>query len=216
MTERTSSDAAIPKPRRAYGAIARFYDLLDLPFEYGRYRSLRRIVWAGARGHILDAGVGTGRNMLFYPAGARVTGVDLSPAMLARAAARRARLGSGAELVQSDIAATPFADASFDCVISTFLFCVLGAEQQAPALRELRRLCKPQGEIRILEYVLSESPFRRFIMRLWAPWVRFAYGADFNRQTWRYAEAAGLELVAERFLYRDIIKLLILRPREGA
>lgn len=205
----------ISRSRRAYGAIARFYDLLDLPFEYGRYRTLRRIVFAGTQGSILDAGVGTGRNIPFYPLGARTIGIDLSPAMLSRAAARRKRLAREAELVESDVLATPFPDATFDYVISTFLFCVLGEEQQLPALRELGRVCKAQGEIRILEYALSKHPLRRFIMRLWAPWVLFAYGARFDRETWRYVNAAGLDLVAERFLYRDIIKLLVLRPKAG-
>jgi ubiquinone/menaquinone biosynthesis C-methylase UbiE len=203
--------------RHAYGTIARFYDVLDLPFEYGRYRKLRHIVFSGTRGRILDAGVGTGRNMPFYPAEGRVIGADLSLAMLSRAAKRRHRISRTVELVQSDILSTPFTNASFDYVISTFLFCVLDADQQLPALRELGRICKAEGEIRILEYVFSGDPFRRFIMYVWAPWVRFAYGAHFDRQTRGYVEAAGLELVTERFLYSDIIKLLVLRPRrEGS
>ncbi len=136
---------------RAYGAIARFYDLLDIPFEYGRYRKLRLIVFTETRGRILDAGVGTGRNMPFYPADGRVIGVDLSLAMLSRAAMRRDRLGREVELVESDILSTPFADARFDYVVSTFLFCVLEADQQLPALHELDRICKAEGEIRILE-----------------------------------------------------------------
>jgi ubiquinone/menaquinone biosynthesis C-methylase UbiE len=48
-----------------YSRIARAYDVLDLPFEYLRYRPLRRMLFAGLSGHILDAGVGTGRNMEF-------------------------------------------------------------------------------------------------------------------------------------------------------
>jgi len=50
-------------------------------------------------------------------------------------------------------------------------------------------------------------------MRLWAPWVRLVYGATFDRNTEQYVDAAGLELTEERFLYQDIIKLLVLRPR---
>ncbi len=73
-----------------YKRVAPLYDLLDLPFEFGRYRALRRRVFEGLSGAILDAGIGTGRNLPFYPAGATVVGIDLSPAMLARAARRRA------------------------------------------------------------------------------------------------------------------------------
>ncbi len=67
--------------------------------------------------------------------------------------------------------------------------------------------------IRILEYAISENPLRRFIMKLWAPWVRFTYGAEFDRHTEQYLESAGLDLVEKKFLYKDIIKLLTVRPR---
>src|SRR5256885_12979549 len=72
-----------------YQRIAPLYDILDLPFEYGRYRKIRPQLFAGLSGLILDAGVGTGRNFPFCPPGAKIVGIDLSPAMLARAARRR-------------------------------------------------------------------------------------------------------------------------------
>ncbi len=196
----------------AYRRIAAIYDLLDLPFEYGRYRALRPVLFAGLSGTILDAGVGTGRNMPFYPKGAKVVGIDLSPAMLARAKWRRDRLGIEAELEEMDVLHTAYPDHAFDAVVASFLFCVLTPERQAPALRELARICKPGGRIRILEYAYSQDPFRRFIMRLWAPWVRWAYGAAFDRATEGYLAEAGLQIVETRFLYQDIIKLIVARP----
>ena len=196
-----------------YQRIARFYDILDLAFEFQRYQPLRREIWRGLKGRVLDAGVGTGRNMPFCPVGARVTGIDLSPAMLARAEKRRGRLGSAVDLVAGDITATRFADDSFDAVVATFLFCVLGPEQQLPALRELARICRPGGEIPILEYAVSAHPLRRTVMAIWAPWVRLLYGAAFDRETKRYVSDAGLDLVEARFLFSDIIKLLVVRPR---
>ena len=198
-----------------YQRVAPLYDLLDLPFEYGRYRALRRRMFEGLSDTILDAGVGTGRNMPFYPAGATVVGIDLSPAMLARAARRRERLGAEVELLEMDVLRTSFPDQAFDAVVASFLFCVLEPERQAPALRELGRICKPGGQIRILEYAYSRDPLRRFIMRLWAPWVRRVYGAAFDRDTERYLPEAGLETLETRFLYKDIIKLIVARPARG-
>ena len=58
-----------------YQRIAPFYDLLDLPFEYGRYRRIRALLFEGLSGRLLDAGVGTGRNFPFYPPGASVVGI---------------------------------------------------------------------------------------------------------------------------------------------
>ena len=197
---------------KTYNRIAHFYDLLDLPFEYFRYKSLRRVLFDGLSGRLLDAGVGTGRNFPFYPDGSRVEGIDFSPAMTDRARRRKEKLGTEVNLSEMNVLEMDFADDSFDAIIATFLFCVLDAEDQQPALEELRRVSHPDGTIRILEYAISEDPFRRFIMKLWAPWVRFAYGAEFDRNTEQYLEAAGLVLLEKRFLYKDIIKLLTVRP----
>ena len=199
--------------KRTYVRIARIYDLLDLPFEYARYRPIRKILFEGVSGAILDAGVGTGRNMPFYPPAAEVVGIDISPQMLIRAGKRKTSLGVTAELRKMDVMATDFSDRHFDYVIATFLFCVLDDEDQLPALQELKRVCKPDGEIRIIEYTYARNTLKRFVMRLWAPWVRLVYGATFDRHTERYVEAAGLQLVEERFVLQDIIKLLVLRPR---
>ena len=216
MPESPSASPSPPTTRRKYQRIARLYDLLDLPFEHGRYRPLRRQLFAGLSGRLLDAGVGTGRNMAFYPADSTVVGIDLSPAMLKRAARRREKERARVELMEMDVARTAFADACFDAVVATFLFCVLDDEQQLPALRELGRICKPDGEIRLLEYATSQDPRKRRVMRLWAPWVRWVYGATFDRQTEQYMPAAGLEIVEERFLFEDIVKLIVAKPRRRA
>lgn len=199
--------------RHTYRRIAGLYDVLDLPFEYGRYQRLRPRLFAGLGGTILDAGVGTGRNIPFYPPDARVTGIDLSPEMLARAKRRRDKLGREVELVEGDILESGFPDRHFDAIVATFLFCVLDDDKQLPALRELERICKPGGEIRLLEYVYSRDPLSRLVMRMWAPWVRWAYGAAFDRDTKRYIPEAGLELVEQSFLHRDILIMLVARPR---
>jgi ubiquinone/menaquinone biosynthesis C-methylase UbiE len=87
-----------------YQRIAPFYDLLDLPFEYSRYRKIRPMLFQGLGGRVLDAGVGTGRNIQFYPPRAEVVGIDFSPAMLARAEHRRLSLGADVDLRQMDVA----------------------------------------------------------------------------------------------------------------
>ncbi|MCK5274251.1 MAG: class I SAM-dependent methyltransferase [Alphaproteobacteria bacterium] len=199
---------------KMYRSIARLYDLLDLPFERGRYAPIRPVMFAGLSGRLLDAGVGTGRNMAFYPPNAQVTGVDLSPAMLSRAGARREQLGVEVELLERDICDTRLPEGHFDAAVATFLFCVLDDSLQLPALKELSRIVRPGGEIRILEYQYSARPWKRFVMHLWAPWVRMAYGATFDRNTEQYLPEAGLEIVEERFLFQDIIKLIVARTAE--
>ena len=210
----TTELASKPHLRRTYQRIAPVYDLLDLAFERRRYQALRPRLFEGLSGVLLDAGIGTGRNIPVYPKASRVFGIDLSPAMLARAERRARRLGRVVELRETDVCRTDFPDDSFDGIVSSFLFCVLGPDQQLPALRELARICKPGGTIRILEYSLSANPLRRLVMGLWAPWVRWAYGAAFDRNTEDYVPRSGLEVVETTFLYRDIIKLIVARPLE--
>jgi ubiquinone/menaquinone biosynthesis C-methylase UbiE len=197
--------------RERYQRIAPFYDLLDLPFERGRYRRIRPLLWEGLSGRLLDAGVGTGRNMPFYPPTAETVGIDLSPAMLARAEARRRSLGIAAELRAMDVTRLDFPDASFDGAVATFLFCVLPEPLQVPALRELGRVVKPGHPIRLLEYVRPTGPVRRAVARLWEPWMAWAYGAGFDRRTEAHAPEAGLAVEESRFVVDDLIKLLLLR-----
>ena len=120
-----------------YQRIAPVYDLLDLPFERRRYRALRRLLFRGLAGRLLDAGIGTGRNCEFYPPDSVVSGIDISPAMLARARQRFPTLAVGGRLYQMDVTALSFPTASFDAAVATFLFCVLPEPLQLPALREL-------------------------------------------------------------------------------
>jgi ubiquinone/menaquinone biosynthesis C-methylase UbiE len=197
--------------RRKYQRVAWLYDLLDRPFERRRYQPVRPLLFAGLAGRILDAGIGTGCNLPFYPKGATMVGIDLSPAMLARARSRAERLGIAVELREMDARRLDFPDASFDAAVATFLFCVLAPDDQLPALSELRRVVRPGGEVRLLEYSSSRQPFRRLVQRAWAPWVRFAYGASFDRETGRYLAPAGLRAIEERFVYGDMLKLIIAR-----
>lgn len=201
-----------PANRDRYERIAPLYDLLDLPFEYGRYRSLRRKLFEGVKGHILDAGVGTGRNFSFYPAGATVTGIDISSAMLARAERRlRQSPASSIELCQMDVSRMAFCDDTFDAAVGSFLFCLLPEALQVYALKELQRVVRPGGLIRLLEYVRPEGKVRRLISKLWDPWIAWAYGASFDRKTEEHVREAGLSTFTSRFVVPDLIKLIEIR-----
>lgn len=194
-----------------YQRIAPLYDLLDLPFEYGRYRKIRPQLFQGLSGRILDAGVGTGRNISFYPPEAHVVGIDLSPAMLARASRRASRLGRVVELLQMDITRLEMPDQSYDAVVASFLFCVLPEQLQLPALREIERVLKPGGTLRLIEYVRPQGMLRSVLASFWAPWMAWAYGAGFDRRTEQHVSKSGLELLESRFLVNDLIKLMSLR-----
>ena len=194
-----------------YQRIAAVYDVLDLPFEYGRYRQIRRLLFHELAGRLLDAGVGTGRNFPFYPPGSTVVGIDISPAMLARAERRRKSAAAEIELRQMDVTRLDFADQTFDGAVATFLFCVLPNQLQVPALKEVGRVVKAGGPVRLLEYVRPRHTVRRALARLWEPWIAWAYGASFDRRTEEYVPEAGLVLLDARFVVDELVRLISAR-----
>jgi ubiquinone/menaquinone biosynthesis C-methylase UbiE len=191
-----------------YQRIAPLYDALDLPFEYGRYRHIRPLVFKDLSGSILDAGVGTGRNIPFYPASANVVGIDLSPAMLTRADRRARKAGRAVDLRLMDVTDLKLPDRSFDAAVASFLFCVLPEEQQEPAVREIARVLKPGGTLRLLEYVRPTGAVRAFVAHLWEPWMAWAYGAGFDRMTEHHVRELGLDVLEARFVVEDLIKMV--------
>ena len=199
-----------------YTRLARYYDALDWPFEFFRYRRIRMQVVAGLSGCVLDAGVGTGRNLPYYgPGVSSVTGIDLSDEMLVRAQPRVHQARCKVTLKKMDVTKLKFPGGYFDAVVSTFLFCVLPDELQVPALKELIRVTRPGGQIRILEYQFSRVPWRRRWMELIAPYVERLYGARFDRRTEEAINESGVYLASERFVHADIIRLFELVPYQN-
>ncbi|PWC40355.1 class I SAM-dependent methyltransferase [Azospirillum sp. TSO22-1] len=195
-----------------YERIAPIYDVLDKGYEVLWKRRLRALTFAGTSGTILDAGAGAGCNMPFYPAGARVIAVDASPGMLARARVRAAKLGRDVELHVLDLADTGFPGASIDHIVATFVFCVLPEDVMLPALREMTRILKPDGTIRILDYTLSSNGATRLWMRAMTPWLRFAFAARYTADVQALLPEAGLDVAENRFVLGDSVKLLVVRP----
>lgn len=200
--------------RRLYGRASVYYDALDWPHEHFRYKGLRPGLWRGLRGRLLDLGAGTGRNAPYYPDSADVVTADLCPEMLALARRRIESLGRRPDVRVADALSLEFRDGEFDACVSSFLFCVLPDEAQERALREIRRVLKPGGEVRILEYVYSGNPLRRAWMRALSPVVEALYGARFDRRTPEHMAAAGFEAVEREFVHSDIILKLTARKIE--
>ncbi|MDP9361675.1 MAG: methyltransferase domain-containing protein [Acidobacteriota bacterium] len=206
----TSKGDARDRLQRTYRRIAPWYDLLDLPLEYVRYRRMRAAVFRCVRDAkcLLDCGAGTGRNEPFYPSDARVIPFDLSMEMLQCA---RLRMKHGTPIVQADAMQLPFASQTFDAAVATFLFCVLPNELQACAIKEICRVLKPGGRLVLLEYVLSRHLLRRGWMKLWSGWIDLAYGASFTRGTAEHLRRTGITIEQRTFLHADTIEMIVAR-----
>jgi len=117
------------------------------------FADTRAWVCGQARGETLEVAIGTGLNLPHYPADVGLTGVEWSPAMLAVAERRAARLSRAARLQVGDARALPFANASFDTVVCTFALC--GIPDERLALAEMARVLRAGGRLLLADHVAS-------------------------------------------------------------
>jgi ubiquinone/menaquinone biosynthesis C-methylase UbiE len=116
-----------------------------------------------ARGDVLEVAVGTGLNFEAYPREIRLTGIDLSEAMLEIARARAREVGIDVELRQGNAHALPFGDATFDTVVCTFGLCAI--PDIDTALDEMGRVLKPGGKLILVDHIESSSRIARGVQR---------------------------------------------------
>ena len=118
---------------------------------------------------VLEVGVGTGLSLPLYPAHAHIVGVDLSHEMLEKARQRVARLGlrNVESLQEMDAEAMSFPDASFDKVVAMYVVSVV--ERPKKLMAELERVCRPGGEIFIVNHARSENPILGGVEKALAP-----------------------------------------------
>lgn len=179
---------------------ARFYDPLMAPIELLAMRRERRAIVAEAEGLVLEVGAGTGLNLPHYRRARRVVATDADPAMLRQALPKARRAQVPVTLVVADAQALPFPDGVFDTAVATCVFCTIPDPEAA--FRELRRVLKPTGEVRLLEHVRAPWPaVARLQDRLTPGWSRIAGGCRLNRDTLESARCGGFtpEILQERF-----------------
>lgn len=153
--------------RATYERMASGYDRMIATWERLLFEDGRQWVCSQARGDVLEIGVGTGRNLDRYPEGVRVTGIDLSPAMLSLARARAQELGREVDLRLGDAQALSFASESFDTVVVTLALCAVPDDRQA--IREVARVLRLDGRLVWLEHVRSPIAPVRWVQRLLDP-----------------------------------------------
>lgn len=179
--------------RARYDRIAPVYDLMNLCSEFV-YHRWREWLWQQAprQGNILEVGVGTGKNIPFYPREAQVIGLDLSPKMLARARRRKQKLQSQAKLILGDAQALDLPAASVDAAFATFVFC--SVPDPVLGFRELRRVVRPGGRVYLLEHMRSANEWLGRLMDWINPLIVRTLGFNINRRTLENITRAGLEI----------------------
>lgn len=155
MSQRTAEQPQLDAIRRLYDRAASQYDRA-LEGRFGRWllRDSRERAARQARGRLLDIGVGSGSSLPFYPADVHVTGIDISPGMLAVGRRRLQELGRPGQLLEMDAQRLDFPDQTFDSV--AFNLCLCTIPDPSRALREAVRVARPGSPMTFLEHVRSD------------------------------------------------------------
>lgn len=181
---------------RKYDHFARWYDFIEgIPDLLG-IRKLRKRLLRRASGKVLELAAGTGKNLPYYPRSCRIIAADISGEMLSRARQRDAKVRMGISLVLADSVALPFSHHAFDTVVSTLTTCTFPNPEAA--LREMARVCRPEGRILLVEHGRSD---REWLAR-WQDRRAEAHakqlGCHWNREPLKLVHQAGLKLAVAR------------------
>lgn len=181
---------------------ARGFALLYDPFlwlgEHAGMRRHRRALLRQARGRVLEIGAGTGLNVPHYPSGLSELILAEPDASMHRRLVRRA--DGRATVVTAPADSLPVGDASLDTVVSTFVLCTV--ENPETALREIRRVLRPGGQLLLIEHVRADAPWSAWFQRVCRkPWSSFARGCRCDQPTPELLRASGFraELRAARW-----------------
>jgi ubiquinone/menaquinone biosynthesis C-methylase UbiE len=178
----------------------RFYERHILPrlIHFGmRQRQLaplREQLVAGARGRVLELGIGSGLNLPFYPRELDLLlGVDPSPELLRMAKRHSAWVHFPVELSEGRAEDIPLEDRAVDHVVMSWTLCSVADPPRA--LAEIRRVLRPGGSLLFVEHGRAPEPrVQRWQDRLTPAWRRLAGGCHLNRPIARLIEDSGLRL----------------------
>ena len=191
-----------------YSKIAKLYNLFEWPIEKLLFKKLRKEAVSYTYGHVLEVGVGTGKNLPYYNKSVDLTTIDFSPGMLEVAKNKKTEVDLKAfKLYKMDVQDLKFEDDTFDTVISTFVFCTV--PNPIAGLREVYRVLKPKGKVIFLEHMKSKYFILNIFLYLMNIVSTILLGTSMIRETQKNIEQAGLTIVSVEYKVFDIVKLII-------
>jgi phosphatidylethanolamine/phosphatidyl-N-methylethanolamine N-methyltransferase len=165
--------------KAAYRRYSSVYDTVFGPVLHAGRKAVVDALGCRPGERILEVGVGTGLSLPLYPSTVSITGIDLSREMLEKARLRAQRLPHVEALLEMNAEAMTFPDRSFDKVVAMYVISVV--ERPERLLQELHRVCKPDGEIFLVNHVRSENPVLRAVETALAPFCdKIGFHSDFE------------------------------------
>ncbi len=212
-TKPKTCETPTAKQQRVWGKAAPSYDKQIAFFERIQFAGGREWLGEHARGRVLEVAIGTGRSLPYYAHDVALTGVELSPEMLAIARTRAAELDIAVDLRQGDAANLPIEDASVDTVVCALALCTIPDPQRA--LAEMSRVLVPGGQLLLLDHIGSSWPpiyaLQWLAERLTIPLA----GEHFTRRQLPLVRACGFEVVeTQRLKAGTVERVRAIKPAE--
>lgn len=205
------ADADLERTRKFWDKYSTRYNRNIQRSERWLFPGGREWACSQASGSVLEVAVGTGLNLPFYPPGVTVTGVDLSPGMLAFAGDRAKALGLDADLRVGNAEALEFGDASFDTVLCTISLCNIPDYQAAIA--EMYRVLRPGGRLILLDHVASDRWWLLLAQRVLEQVTLRTTGDHQTRRPLPLVAAAGFSIdYSERSRLGWVERLVAAKP----
>jgi ubiquinone/menaquinone biosynthesis C-methylase UbiE len=171
-------------------------------------RSHRAWACSRASGNTLEVAVRTALNLSHYPEDVRLTGLDLSPEMLAVARVRAAEVGRDIDLHEGDAHELPFEEGWFDTVACTYSLCNIPDPQFA--VDEMKRVLKPGGRLILVDHIRAAVKPLLWFQKVIEFFTVRLEGEHATRRPAEQVEAAGFEILArERLAPAGVVERLV-------
>ena len=191
----------------------KWYDFFMKPLERGIFYAIRKNLLAKAHGSVLEIGSGTGINFPFYQSVDKVVALEPNSDMIERSYTRLEESFVPIEIIQERAEELPFENHSFDTVVATLVFCTI--PNPDAAIKEIIRVCKPNGTILLFEHVRMAHPFLARLQVWFTPyWKRVCDGCCLDRKTVELVKKQGLEIEKIHAFYNGLFVQLVVKNRK--
>ncbi|WP_053363703.1 class I SAM-dependent methyltransferase [Bacillus sp. FJAT-27251] len=189
---------------------SQWYDFFMGPLEQGRFKTIRKSLLSQATGTVLEIGSGTGVNFPLYKNVVQVTAIEPSEFMLSQSQRKREQAKVPIHLIQAGAEKLPFADNMFDTIVATLVYCTIPDSDRAAA--EMKRVCKPGGQVLMFEHVKMRQPVPAKLQELLTPaWRKICDGCCLDRDTVGLMKKHGFKIVEQKEDFKGLFVAMNLK-----
>lgn len=200
--------------KNVFRRMAKYYDYIEWPLEIIRLRKIRKPLISSLKGKILEIGAGTGKNIKYYGKNVDLALTDASKDMLDIAKGRARLLGIKAKFIVMPAEKLSFRKNSFDTVIATLVLC--SVDNPVKALKEMKRVCRNNGTIVLLEHIKSSDKILYKIQKIIKPGFKKYFGCNPDRDTLKSIRKSGMRPLSIKNVWlNDVFKQIIIKNKKN-